>query len=42
VILFGRHAVRTPVLPNSALNGFSAQPYPVFPTSPRVLLPPLP
>jgi 4-phytase/acid phosphatase len=34
VIIFGRHGVRTPVLPYSALNGFSAQPYPVFPGVP--------
>lgn len=30
VIIFGRHAVRTPVLPNSILNNFSLQPYPEF------------
>jgi 4-phytase/acid phosphatase len=41
VILFGRHAVRTPVLPNSALNGFSAQPYPVFPDVPPGPPPPI-
>jgi 4-phytase/acid phosphatase len=33
VIIFGRHGVRDPVLPNSALNAFSAQPFPVFSTS---------
>jgi glucose-1-phosphatase len=30
VIIFGRHAVRTPVAPASLLNRFSAAPYPVF------------
>jgi len=30
VIIFGRHAVRTPVAPASLLNSFSAAPYPVF------------
>jgi len=30
VILFGRHGVRTPNLPNSILNNFSTQPFPVF------------
>ncbi len=34
VILFGRHGVRTPNLPNSSLNDFSAQKYPVFPDVP--------
>jgi len=33
VIIFGRHGVRSPVLPNSALNNFSAQPFPVFSVS---------
>ena len=33
VIIFGRHGVRTPILPNSSLNAFSALPYPVFPDS---------
>ena len=33
VILFGRHGVRDPVLPNSTLNNFSAQPFPVFSVS---------
>jgi 4-phytase/acid phosphatase len=30
VIIFGRHGVRTPVLPNVALNAFSAMKFPVF------------
>ncbi len=30
VIIFGRHGVRTPVVPNSALNHFSALPFPAF------------
>ena len=30
VIVFGRHAVRTPVVPNSLLNSFSALPFPTF------------
>ncbi len=34
IIIFGRHAVRSPVLPDSALNLFSAQPYPAFPDVP--------
>jgi len=34
VILFGRHGVRTPNLPNSSLNNFSSQKYPVFPDVP--------
>ena len=33
VIIFGRHGVRDPVLPNSTLNNFSAQPFPVFSVS---------
>jgi 4-phytase/acid phosphatase len=33
VIIFGRHGVRTPILPNSALNAFSGQPYPTFSAS---------
>jgi 4-phytase / acid phosphatase len=33
VIIFGRHGVRTPVVPNSMLNAFSAQPYPTFAAS---------
>ncbi|HYL78876.1 MAG TPA: hypothetical protein VEU96_32095 [Bryobacteraceae bacterium] len=33
VILFGRHGVRAPVLDNSVLNKFSAQPFPVFSVS---------
>jgi len=34
VIIFGRHSVRTPVLPNSSLNAFSVLPFPVFPNVP--------
>ncbi len=30
VIIFGRHGVRTPVLPNTVLNKFSLQPFPEF------------
>lgn len=30
VIIFGRHSVRAPAAPNSILNTFSAQQYPVF------------
>ena len=30
VIIFGRHAVRSPVAPNSILNNFSLQPFPEF------------
>jgi 4-phytase / acid phosphatase len=30
IIIFGRHAVRTPIAPNSVLNNFSALPYPTF------------
>lgn len=30
VIIFGRHGVRTPVLPDSTLNQFSALPFPAF------------
>jgi 4-phytase/acid phosphatase len=30
VIILGRHNVRAPAAPNSILNNFSAQPYPVF------------
>ncbi len=33
VIIFGRHAVRTPNTPNSVLNNFSVLPYPAFPVS---------
>jgi 4-phytase / acid phosphatase len=33
VIIFGRHAVRTPNSPNSVLNNFSVLPYPTFPVS---------
>jgi len=34
VILFGRHGVRTPNSPNSVLNNFAVQPFPVFPNVP--------
>lgn len=34
VIVFGRHGVRTPNSPNSVLNNFSVQPFPVFPDVP--------
>ena len=34
VILFGRHGVRTPNSPNSVLNNFAVQPFPVFPDVP--------
>jgi len=30
VIILGRHGVRSPVVDNSTLNSFSAQPFPVF------------
>src|ERR1039458_590820 len=30
VIVFGRHSVRSPTQPNSVLDNFSAQPFPVF------------
>ena len=33
VIIFGRHAVRTPVVPDSLLNTFSAQTFPAFAAS---------
>jgi 4-phytase/acid phosphatase len=34
VIIFGRHAVRTPVMPNNSLNRFSTEQFPVFPNVP--------
>jgi 4-phytase/acid phosphatase len=34
VIIFGRHGVRTPVLPNSSLNAYSVLLFPVFPNVP--------
>src|SRR5690242_11997578 len=40
VIIFGRHGVRTPVLPNTALNNFSALPFPTFPASGLAVLTP--
>ena len=30
VIVFGRHSVRAPIAPNSSLDVFAAQPFPVF------------
>jgi len=33
VIIFGRHGVRTPALPNSTLDNFSVLPSPAFPVS---------
>jgi len=33
VIIFGRHTVRTPILPNAALDYFAVQPYPDFSVS---------
>jgi 4-phytase/acid phosphatase len=39
VIIFGRHGIRTPILPNGLLNVFSALPYPTFP--PEAGAPPL-
>lgn len=39
VIIFGRHGVRAPVLPNSTSNNFSAQPFPVFDVSDGNLTP---
>jgi 4-phytase / acid phosphatase len=40
VIIFGRHAVRTPVIPNSMLNSFSALPYPTFAASGQAVITP--
>ena len=40
VIIFGRHGVRTPVLPNSTLNAFSALPFPDFAVSGLAVLTP--
>ena len=40
VIIFGRHAVRTPVVPNSTLDGFSALPYPTFAASGQAVITP--
>jgi 4-phytase/acid phosphatase len=37
VIVFGRHSVRSPVEPNSVLNNFSVQQYPVFSVPPGYL-----
>jgi hypothetical protein len=33
VIVFGRHGVRSPLLPNSTIDTFAAQPFPVFSSS---------
>jgi len=40
VIIFGRHAVRTPVAPASILNGFSALPVPTFAASGQAVITP--
>jgi 4-phytase/acid phosphatase len=40
VIIFGRHGVRTPVLPNASLNVFSAVPFPDFAVSGLAVLTP--
>lgn len=40
VIIFGRHGVRTPILPNSALNNYSALPFPEFSVSGVAVLTP--
>jgi len=40
VIIFGRHGVRTPVVPASTLNSFSAQPFPVFSASGQAVITP--
>jgi 4-phytase/acid phosphatase len=40
VIIFGRHAVRTPVVPASVLNTFSALPFPVFAASGQAMITP--
>lgn len=37
VIIFGRHSVRSPILPNSTLNTLSAQPFPMFSVPPGYL-----
>ena len=38
VIIFGRHAIRTPILPNAALDMFAASLYPSFSTPPAPAL----
>ncbi len=40
VIIFGRHGVRTPVVPNSTLNTFSTLPFPTFAASGQAVLTP--
>ncbi|HVN04177.1 MAG TPA: histidine-type phosphatase [Bryobacteraceae bacterium] len=40
VIIFGRHAVRTPSVPNSMLNGFSVLQFPTFPVSGQAMITP--
>jgi 4-phytase / acid phosphatase len=40
VIIFGRHAVRTPVLQNPGLSAFSVQPFPIFPASGQAVITP--
>jgi 4-phytase / acid phosphatase len=40
VIIFGRHAVRTPVAPAAALNSFSALPYPSFAATGQAVITP--
>jgi len=40
VVIFGRHAVRTPVAPASVLNTFSALPFPVFAASGQAMITP--
>jgi 4-phytase/acid phosphatase len=40
VIIFGRHAVRTPVAPNTILNGFSTLQFPVFAASGQAVITP--
>lgn len=40
VIIFGRHAVRTPVVPTSTLNTFSALPFPSFAASGQAVITP--
>jgi hypothetical protein len=37
VIIFGRHSVRSPLLPNSTLNEYSVQAYPQFDVQPGYL-----
>jgi 4-phytase / acid phosphatase len=37
VIVFGRHSVRSPLVPNSVLNTYSAQPFPDFSVAPGIL-----